>query len=107
MESKAERRIIQMNTPEDSRSPQERLEESIQKQVQRMKQAEKEKRTLLGQSVYLGTLGLIFVLPVVAGAYLGQWLDSLSEGYAVHWTVSLIVLGVIVGGINVYLFIRE
>ncbi len=96
-----------MNRPGSSRSPQEKLEESIQKQVRRMKQAEKERRTLLGQTVYLGTLGVIFVLPVVAGAYLGQWLDSLSEGYAVHWTVSMIVLGVIVGGINVYLFIRE
>ncbi len=96
-----------MNTPDSSRSPREKLEESIQKQVRRMKQAEKERRTLLGQSVYLGTLGVIFVLPVVAGAYLGQWLDSLSEGYAVHWTVSMIVLGVIVGGINAYLFIRE
>jgi ATP synthase protein I len=96
-----------MNRPDSSPSPQERLEESIQKQVRRMKQAEKERRTLLGQSVYLGTLGVMFVLPVVAGAYLGQWLDSLSEGYEVHWTVSMIVLGVIVGGINVYLFIRE
>ena len=96
-----------MNRPDSSPSPQERLEESIQKQVRRMKQAEKERRTLLGQSVYLGTLGVMFVLPVVAGAYLGQWLDSLAEGYEVHWTVSMIVLGVIVGGINVYLFIRE
>ena len=49
----------------------------------------------------------MFVLPVVAGAYLGQWLDNLSKGYEVQWTVSLIVLGVIVGGINVYFFIRE
>ncbi len=96
-----------MNNGNDLRSRQERLEESVKKQVRRMKQAEKERRNLIGQSVYLGTLGVIFVLPVVAGAYLGQWLDSLSVGYEVHWTVSLIVLGVIVGGINVYLFIRE
>jgi ATP synthase protein I len=49
----------------------------------------------------------MFVLPVVGGAYLGQWLDSLSTGYEVQWTVSLIVLGVVVGGINVYFFVRE
>jgi ATP synthase protein I len=96
-----------MNTPDDLRSRQQKLEESVQKRVRRMKQAEKERRTLIGQSVYLGTLGVMFVLPVVAGAYLGQWLDSLSEGYEVHWTVSMIVLGVIIGGMNVYLFIRE
>jgi ATP synthase protein I len=96
-----------MKTPDDSRSAQKKLEEQVAKQARRMKQAEKERRTLLGQSVYLGTLGLMFVLPVVAGAYLGQWLDSLSEGYEVHWTVSMIVLGVVLGGINVYFFIRE
>ena len=96
-----------MKTPDDSRSAQKKLEEHVAKQARRMKQAERERRTLLGQSVYLGTLGLMFVLPVVAGAYLGQWLDSLSEGYEVHWTVSMIVLGVVLGGINVYFFIRE
>jgi ATP synthase protein I len=96
-----------MNAPDDLRSRQQKLEESVQKRVRRMKQADKERRTLIGQSVYLGTLGVMFVLPVVAGAYLGQWLDSLSEGYEVHWTVSLIILGVIIGGMNVYLFIRE
>jgi ATP synthase protein I len=96
-----------MNKPTDLRSRQEKLDESVEKQIRRMKRAEKERRNLVGQSVYLGTLGVMFVLPVVAGAYLGQWLDSLSEAYEVHWTVSLIVLGVIVGGMNVYLFIRE
>ena len=76
-----------MNTPGDLRSSPAETRGTSEKQVRRMKQAEKERRTLLGQSVYLGTLGVMFVLPVVAGAYLGQWLDSLSKGYEVHWTV--------------------
>jgi ATP synthase protein I len=96
-----------MNTPDDLRSNQKKLVESVQKRVRRMKQAEKERRTLIGQSVYLGTLGVLFVLPLVAGAYLGQWLDSLSAGYEVRWTVSMIFLGVIVGAVNVYFFVRE
>ncbi len=96
-----------MNEPDDLRSHQKKLEESVQKQIRRMKQAEKERRGLIGQSVYLGTLGVMFVLPVVAGAYLGQWLDSLTAGYEVRWTISLIVLGVFVGAMSVYLFIRE
>ena len=95
-----------MTSPDDARSAHETLEERVKKQAQRIQQAEKDKRTVLGQTVYLGTLGLMFVLPVVGGAYLGQWLDSLSIGYEVHWTVSLIVLGVAVGGVNVYLFVR-
>lgn len=96
-----------MTSPDDTRSARETLEERVKKQAQRIKQAEKEKRTVLGQTVYLGTLGLMFVLPVIGGAYLGQWLDSLSIGYEVHWTVSMIVLGVVLGGVNVYLFLRE
>ena len=52
-------------------------------------------------------LGLLFVLPVIGGAYLGHWLDSQASGYSVRWTLSLIVLGVIVGAVNVYLYIKE
>ena len=96
-----------MNPSDEIRTRQQQLEQRVDKQVQRMKQAEKERRTLLRQSVYLGTIGVMFVLPVVAGAYLGRWLDGLSKAYQVHWTVSMIFLGVVVGWINVYLFVRE
>lgn len=92
-------------SPDDRRTA--RLEEQVEKQARRIKQAEKDKRTLLGQTIYLGTLGFMFVLPIVGGAYLGQWLDSFTAAYEVHWTVSLIVLGVVVGAVNVYLFLRE
>ena len=72
-----------------------------------MKRAEQDRPTLIGQTIYLGTLGLLFVLPVLAGAYLGSWLDSLVTGYSTRWTVSLILVGVMIGAINVYLFLRE
>jgi ATP synthase protein I len=83
------------------------LKEQVAKQVARMKQAEKDRPTLLAQTAYIGTLGLLFVLPIVAGAYFGDWLDSQFEGYSILWTMSMIFLGVIVGAVNVYLFIRE
>jgi ATP synthase protein I len=85
----------------------EDLRQKVERQAQRMKKAERERPTLIGQTVYIGTLGLLFVLPVVGGAYLGHWLDNLLEGYSIRWTMSLIFLGVIVGALNVYLFIRE
>jgi ATP synthase protein I len=87
--------------------PHEQLRKRVEQQARRMKQAEQERPTLIAQTVYMGTLGLLFVLPVVAGAYLGHWLDGLAEGYSIRWTLSLIVLGLIVGAVNVYLFIRE
>jgi len=83
------------------------LRKQVERQTRRMKKAERERPTLIGQTVYIGTLGLLFVLPVIGGAYLGQWLDSLVTGYSVRWTVSLIVTGVFVGALNVYLFIKE
>ena len=83
------------------------LRKKVELQAQRMKQAEKDRPTLISQTVYAGTLGVLLVLPVVAGAYLGHWLDNLTEGYSIRWTLSMIILGVFIGAVNVYLFIRE
>jgi len=81
--------------------------DEVEHQAERMRKAEKEKRTIIGQTVYLGTLGLVFVLPVVAGAYLGRWLDTMVEGYSMRWTLSLILLGVFTGMLNVYFLLKE
>ena len=73
----------------------------------RLKVAEKERRSLLGQTVFLGTLSVLFLVPLIGGAYLGQWLDSLNEGYSTRWSVNLIVLGLALGIINVIVFVRK
>ena len=83
------------------------LRKQVERQAKRMQKAEHERPTLIGQTVYIGTLGLLFVLPLIGGAYLGQWLDSLVAGYSIRWTMSLILVGVAVGALNVYLFIKE
>lgn len=83
------------------------LRRQVERQARRMQKAERERPTLMTQTVYIGTLGLLFVLPVIAGAYLGQWLDDRAADYSIGWTLGLILLGMIVGMLNVYLFIRE
>ena len=83
------------------------LRKQVERQARRMKKAERERPTLIGQTVYIGTLGLVFVLPVIGGAYLGHWLDSLVTGYSIRWTVSLVLLGVFIGALNVYFLIKE
>lgn len=83
------------------------LVSKVERQARRMRKAEEEKPTVIGQTIFVGTLGLVFVLPVVAGAYLGHWLDGLSDGYSMRWTLSLILLGVFTGGLNVYFLVRE
>lgn len=89
------------------RAREHELEEQVAKQVQRIERAKKDQFTLIGYTVYLGTLGLLFVLPVLVGAYVGRWLDESARGYSVHWTLGFLLLGVVVGAVNVYLFIRE
>lgn len=83
------------------------LNKRIERQAQRLRQADRERPTLMAQTIYLGTLGLVFVLPVVGGAYLGHWLDGLIKGYSMRWTLSLIFLGVVIGAVNAWLLIRE
>jgi ATP synthase protein I len=87
--------------------PDEELRQRIERQAKRMRKAKKEQSTLLGQTIYIGTLGLLFMLPVVGGAYLGHWLDDLCAGYSMRWTLSLIVIGIVIGAVNVYLFTKE
>lgn len=86
---------------------QNNLKKQVERQARRMRQAEADKPTLMAQTIYIGTLGLLFVLPTIGGAYLGHWLDSQLAGYSTRWTISLILVGVMVGAINVYLFLRE
>ena len=83
------------------------LQARLERQARRIKKAADERNSVLAQTVYIGTLGLLIALPIVAGAYLGYWLDGLAAGYSVRWTMSLMLLGVIVGAVNVYLFIKE
>jgi ATP synthase protein I len=83
------------------------LKQEVAKQIRRMKQAERDRPTLLKQTVHLGTLGLLLVVPVIVGAYVGLWLDGLSAEYSMRWTLSLMLLGVGVGAVNVYLNVKE
>lgn len=85
----------------------EQLRRAVEKQVKRMQRAEKERPTLLAQSVFMGTLALLFVLPVIVGAYLGNWLDNMVQGYSIYWTIGLLLVGLVVGVINVYIYIQE
>jgi ATP synthase protein I len=85
----------------------DKLRRSVERRVRREEKAERDRPTLLAQTTYLGTLGLVFVLPVIAGAYLGRWLDELTpKGFSIHWTMTCIFIGLFVGALNVYLLMR-
>lgn len=83
------------------------LRKNVEKQVKRMQRADKERPTLMAQSVFMGTLTLLFVLPVIFGAYIGNWLDDKAQGYSIRWTIGLIFVGLVTGVVNVYIYVRE
>ncbi len=85
----------------------ERLRKQVEHQAERMRQAEKDKPGLLAQTRLLGTLGLVLVLPVLGGAYLGHWLDSHVGAQTTYWTPTLLFLGLLFGIFNAYWLIRE
>ena len=86
---------------------QQHLKKKIESQIKRIKKAEHDAPNLLSQMVNIGTLGLVLVLPIVGGVYLGHWLDSRVEGYSTHWTLSLLFAGWVIGIFNVYVLIKN
>ena len=84
-----------------------RLKQRIDDQIKRIRKADRERPNLLAQTIYIGTLGLVMVLPMIAGAYLGHWLDGMLPGYSMRWTLSLLFTGIVVGVFNVYFLIKN
>ena len=81
--------------------------EAVETDADRLQRAERERSGLLRQSLFLGTLGLVFVLPLVAATYAGHWIDERLPGYSVRGTLGGIVAGLVFGAVNVYLLLRE
>ena len=84
-----------------------KLRNEVDRQADRLRRAKRDRDTVLAQTAFLGTLGLLLVLPIVVGAYLGHWLDEKAAGFSVRWTVGFLLLGVALGAYSVYLFVRS
>jgi ATP synthase protein I len=85
----------------------DRLRSALERQRKRDQGADRGPAAFFARTAYLGSIGIMLVLPVLIGAYLGNWLDRRATGFSFSWTVSLIVIGVFVGIANVVLFVRK
>ncbi len=83
------------------------LKKKIDNQVKRIKKAEHDRPNLLSQTVNLSAMVLVMLVPIIAGAYLGHWLDGMMAGYSVRWTLSLLLIGIVIGIFNVYFLIKD
>lgn len=84
-----------------------KLLEQTRLDLERLNQKTSRPATWVGILLYGGTLGLLFVVPIVGGAYIGQWLDKLATGYSASWTLSLILFGIVIGVYNVFRFLQK
>jgi len=82
----------------------ERFPEHIEKSARNLLRARKEKGAFLHYAYVLGVGGWLLVVPLVGGAYLGKYLDGRFETN-VSWTLTLTVLGMVVGLYNLCYFL--
>jgi len=54
----------------------------------------------------MGTVGWSIVIPTLVGALLGRWMDARLQG-TVSWTLMLLLIGLAIGCLNAYHWVRK
>lgn len=80
-----------------------KFSKNIEKSAKELVKARKEKTGFWHYASMIGAGGWLFVVPVVAGAYLGRFLDNKMKG-DISWTLTFIILGIGVGIYNIWYF---
>ncbi|WP_456399666.1 AtpZ/AtpI family protein [Persephonella sp.] len=66
------------------------------------KSGDSKKKNIWYSLSFIGSVSIIFILPVVIGAYLGWWLDGKYKVGKISWTITFIILGIMIGIYNIY-----
>ncbi len=89
---------------DDQNATDERFVTELRQQVRRAQNA---RHTGFWQGLAaLGAVGWMVVLPAIAGAFAGRWLDQHFASGA-FWTLSLLLLGVAVGCATAWRHVRK
>lgn len=78
----------------------------IEKSARELLKARGEKGGFWHYASVIGVGGWLFALPVVAGAYLGRYLDGRLGG-GISWTLTFIILGIAAGIYNLWYFLMR
>ena len=81
----------------------ERFSRDIEKKVDRLIKSRDDRSGFWHYAASIGAGGWLFVVPVIAGAYLGRYLDKkMPDG--ISWTLTCIILGIAAGTYNIWHF---
>lgn len=84
-----------------------KFSEDIDKSAKELLKSRREKTSLWHYAYVIGVGGWLFVIPIVAGAYLGRYLDKKTEG-GISWTITFIIIGIAIGIYNIwYFYVRK
>lgn len=87
--------------------PEQQLSEDVQRKAHRRLIARRQpERGPLYWVALFGLVGWAVAVPAVAGVAAGIWLDNRFEG-EVSWTLTMLFLGVIVGCVNAWYWVRR
>ncbi|RMA97233.1 AtpZ/AtpI family protein [Hydrogenothermus marinus] len=72
----------------------------IKEKINKLEQ--KKEKNIWYALTYIGSISIIFLLPVVLGAYIGWWLDGSYKIGKTSWTITGILIGIFIGIYNIY-----
>ena len=90
-----------MNEPTNGDEP---FLHEIERQAQRVQRARG--LTFWQGLAAVGAIGWMVVIPAVAGALVGRWIDD-HRASGIFWTLSLLMLGLVIGCASAWRHVRK
>jgi len=82
----------------DRKNDTDPLVKEVERERERRSRWQREGDVSVGRRLaQIGVLGWIFVIPTLAGLFLGRWLDA-SLGTGIFWSAPLMIVGLVIGG---------
>lgn len=99
--------MTEPSRPQGAEEPDQKFRSSVERRAARHRRAERQADRSIWFSLGLfGLVGWSIALPTLVGIALGLWIDARWPG-RVSWTLTLLFLGVIVGCINAWYWVRQ
>ena len=86
--------------------PRNKLTKIIEKKVERKLHAKKNHNNIWRMSGFFGLVGFSIIIPLAILIWLGTYLDRIFP-VAFSWTMTGIIVGLIVGGFNAWRWIQK